>query len=235
MPEFRLLVSGEGPTDLGDHWGGQLTPGPMLEMARKILKETPAGECALDQVKLLKKKDLQQESEELRKENRRFFMQPRGPDDREMNFFRRNAQMLGHIASREGFAVAILFRDADRTRSSRKDQWECKVESIENGFRLAKYERGVAMVPRPASEAWLLALAQPKGDVAKYEDLPGNEESPNHPKKKLESEHGFAGRDQLVQLVEEKFVAGSVAMPSFERFAKRLMVAVEMWRAENNP
>ena len=228
MADFTLLASGEGPTDIGDEWAGELKPGPMLEMARKILEETPVGNLPLEQVKLLKEGDIQRESEQLRNRNRRFFLQRRGPDDREMGLFRRNAQTLGYVAARDGYAVAILFHDADRTRTSRADDWQKKVDSIENGFLLADYDRGVAMVPRPVSEAWLLAMAQPDGNVAGYEDLPGNDASTNHPKKKLES-LGFAGREQLLQLVIENFVPGHITMPSLQRFEERLRTASALW------
>lgn len=93
-------------------------------------------------------------------------------------------------------AVAVFFRDSDGTRSIPDGAWAEKWVSIEQGFVRARFERGVPMLPKPTSEAWLLcaAKAAPYQNCMALEDLPGNQESERHPKKELKRAFGKENR-----------------------------------------
>ena len=146
-------------------------------------------------------------------------------------YFRKNAAALGRIAlKKEGEekteVVAVLFRDCDGTRSASPGLWESKRQSVLNGFAAAGFSRGVAMIPKPKSEAWILcavrgASKEPYRDCGKLEEeLSGNDRSRRSPKVELEEALGVRpGRETLVDLVRDGTVDPSkIDMPSFNAF-----------------
>jgi len=60
---------------------------------------------------------------------------------------------------------------------------------FEIGFKIEKFDRGVAMIPKPKSEAWLLCALRNKAyeNCQKLEDRSGNDDSPNSLKKELDA------------------------------------------------
>ena len=54
--------------------------------------------------------------------------------------------------------VAVLFRDAD-TATAGRGTWAEKRQSMLDGFAEEGFARGVPMIPKPTSEAWLLCVA----------------------------------------------------------------------------
>ena len=87
-------------------------------------------------------------------------------------------------------SIAILFRDCDGTNSTSNGLWHEKYQSILSGFKRATLEnRGVPMLPKPKSEAWLLCAAkdQPYAQCEALEDLPGNDDAPCSVKSLLQS------------------------------------------------
>ena len=90
------------------------------------------------------------------------------------------------------------------------------------------------MVPKPKSEAWLLCAVQQNHytDCARFEDISGNDASPNSAKIQLDEALAAMGRQyaDLCDMVQDGTVqAGRITMPSYDRFRKRLeQVAREM-------
>lgn len=121
--------------------------------------------------------------------------------------------------------VAVFFRDADGTASADRGQWAAKFQSMLNGFEEEGFRRGVPMVPKPKSEAWILcALKYRYQNCDSLEERSGNDRSPNSLKDELDAHAGqrLSGVD-LVAMVEKREVdINRIAMPSFAAFRIRL-------------
>ena len=146
--------------------------------------------------------------------------------------FTRHAQQLAAVAKRfetPGNPVAaVLFRDADGTRSTEWRLFEAKWDAIERGFISAGFENGVPMVPKPKSEAWLLCAlkAEPYQNCMNLEEtLSGNDDSPNPAKAQLDEILDQLGKeiDDLPDMVADGTISPfKIDMPSFNRFRARL-------------
>lgn len=150
----------------------------------------------------------------------------------ETGYFFKNARGLARLAkdrtARERCPVgAVLFRDSDGTAASRRSLWHDKVRSIEAGFAAENFDLGVPMVPKPKSEAWLLCAVQSLQyhNCARFEDLSGNDSSPNSAK--MELERALTARGWTYEALCAMVAAGridpqQVRMPSFDHFRTRL-------------
>lgn len=239
---MRLLLSGEGSTDLGHTrpgaGGPEFVPGPMAWVVDKVLEhhhtqysllEThlAGGDC----VTHVHETDLAA----MGKRGSPLF--PGVKFGKGTAFFTRNAQVLGlwakQVAAEEKQPVlAVLFRDGDGVRATPAQEWQSKVDSMHRGFALAECDTGVPMVPRPKSEAWLLcALRKPAYlNCAPLENASGNDASPNSLKKQLAAQCG--GADPSVEVQADWVKTGTadplqIDMPSFNAFKESLHRAAE--------
>ncbi|QVL36828.1 hypothetical protein [Aminirod propionatiphilus] len=191
-------------------------------VARSCLGYDPEDYQALSYVS---EKGLTEEAREMKS-----FLRRAGDSDGAL-YFRKNAAALGRIALKKEReekteVVAVLFRDCDGTRSASPGLWESKRQSVLNGFAAAGFSRGVAMIPKPKSEAWILcavrgASNEPYQDCGRLEEeLSGNDRSCRSPKVKLEEALGVSpGREALVELVRDGTVDPlKIKMPSFNAF-----------------
>jgi len=143
-------------------------------------------------------------------------------------YFTNNAIALARIAKKKSKelddeVIAILFRDSDGTSSTIKGLWEDKIQSIEMGFKIEKFDRGVAMIPKPKSEAWLICALKDKAyeNCHKLEARSGNDDSINNLKDELES-FGFCN-DKINEMLQNGEIdIEKIDMPSFEYFTNRL-------------
>jgi hypothetical protein len=126
-------------------------------------------------------------------------------------------------------AIAVLFHDSDGTRSSATGIWEAKWQSMINGFQRAGFSRGVPMLPKPKSEAWLICAAknQPYQHCDKLEEeLSGNDMSLNPAKIQLGKLLGFDREptaEELCDWLEKNpFDFNACEMPSFQAFKVEL-------------
>lgn len=170
------------------------------------------------------------------KENHRAVVLPGKKGAKETAYFYKNAWALGDWAismeqAHEDKGIAVLFRDCDGTRSTGNSLWREKWDSMRRGFQRSGYSRGVPMLPKPKSEAWLLCAAKksPYQNCAALEDLSGNDNSPNAAKKKLDA--AFGGHRtgaELCDWLEENLFDSAKAgsMPSYAAFHDRLLEAV---------
>lgn len=200
-----LVLSGEGPTDLGttrlSAAGREFVPGPMAWIVDKLLNRPDKLDCSIleghangyDWVRFLSEFDLR----ELRYARPRFFPHTQGTFGSQ--FFRANAYQLGKHSQavaieRNDAVIAVLFRDGDGTRSTPKAEWQGKFDSVLNGFEIAEFKSGVPMVPRPKSEAWmlcgLLKRQNAGADCGWLEGASGNDASPNSLKAQLANHLG---------------------------------------------
>ena len=150
----------------------------------------------------------------------------------ETGYFFKNSYALGKYATNieerhDCKTMAVLFRDADGTRRTVSGLWEAKVHSIQLGFSASGYARGVPMVPKPKSEAWLLCAVQPHPyqDCGRFESISGNDHSPNSAKKQLDAALEPSHRTHLDlpdMIAANEIAPDRIDMPSFNAFRERL-------------
>ena len=230
---FRF--SGEGHTDLGlcamaaaHCQGSDYLPGPLAIMVSQIVEDSQGYsiiEC--EQCGFTPEEELVRKAEKIKSSKK----PPRLPGRKrakETHYFFVNARALAQIAKsmsaeKSDDVVAILFRDTDGTASAGRGNWDDKWKSMIDGFVEEEFERGVPMIPKPKSEAWLLnALKYPNGDS--LEERSGNDKSPNSLKLELEQFLGTVNkRIDLCQLVENRKIDyNKINLPSFIQFKERL-------------
>jgi len=233
------VLSGEGSTDLGactnalgQCCGDDLAIGPLTVLIDQIITRLQGRSV------LANREWLYYASESKLRERAKALpsrlLKPARSKNRkaETGYFFGNAVALGVIAKEIEAetgqnAIAVLHRDCDSTRSSQSGMWQIKHDSMLDGFKFSQFSRGVPMLPKPTSEVWWLCAAkqQPYQHCSQFEDLPGNQASPNHPKKKLDAV--FGGHKSAVELCEwlDDNPFDSVraeSMPSFKAFKDEL-------------
>ncbi|MBU1621682.1 MAG: hypothetical protein KJ556_19930 [Gammaproteobacteria bacterium] len=153
----------------------------------------------------------------------------------ETKYFYENARALAAAAKAKSAelndkVVAILFRDSDGTSSAGRGNWEDKRNSMIEGFLAEAFELGVAMVPKPKSEAWLLCATKvnPYQHCIALEDESGNDRSGNSLKHQLSvSLRGNSETRELNILISNMTIdVNKIEMPSFDAFKKDLRLAV---------
>jgi hypothetical protein len=234
-----LIVSGEGPTDIGTCTnaqgrcnGADFKPGPMGVMVDKIAEDelgySLADSSALEFVS-------EGSLSALMKSQRRILVAG-GRRGFETGFFFKGARALARLAKEateedETPRGVVFFRDADGTRSSERGLYEARVKSMRDGFEIEGFDLGVPMVPKPKSEAWLICALKSnayQNCAALEESLSGNDNAPEPAKEQLEAlltERGKSVAD-LADLVGEGVVDAlrteMKEMPSFSDFDQRL-------------
>ena len=243
---MRIVLSGEGRSDLGQCTNQQgecqfpdFAPGPMTLLVDKALEQRLCYsllECTPQQYRYISEAGLQARAQAHKDTQRRTLALVGKKHGQETGFFYRNAWMLGEAAraleQQEGDPViAVLFRDADGTHGSPATEYQSKYESMRQGFLRAGLEtRGVPMLPRPKSEAWLLcAIKNNYQHCAALEALPGNDDAPRAAKRLLAEQlgDGYTTTDLNDWLTAHGFDGERVArqMPSYAQFSQDLHAA----------
>lgn len=229
-----LLLSGEGPTDIGscagmtgEASGANFDEGPMAMVIDRLV--TPIWNYSPKSTEafvFISESALDSKSKEIRGMSLPGTKKAKGTA-----LFGKQARALARLAKErtadECPVGAVLFRDADGTRSDPKTLWKDKHESIENGFAAEGFALGVAMVPKPKSEAWLLCAAQenPYNNCVRFEDVSGNDRSPNNAKDLLAEALGKTGKtpDDICDLIDANVIdALRIDMPSYNHFRNRM-------------
>jgi hypothetical protein len=233
---MKLLISGEGPSDLGacnnaqgQCSDGHFNRGPMAVWLARLweqlvdynLLDTPEAVLYVSEKVLAQK---------AKHSSPRMKRQRGKKQEAETGLFFSNAQQLGLMAQQlatdnETPVMAVLFRDADGTRSAPGQMWQTKWKSIVDGFASVAFDFGVPMLPKPKSEAWLLCAGQTaKHSYTGLEAISGNDDSPNSAKKKWDA---FMGSSQGAAQEADWCVNSPVdwqnllTMPSFKAFHDR--------------
>ena len=201
-----LLAFGEGPTDMGASrnaqayaHGDDLEVGPMLRLAHRLLgRHLPDWNADLF--------DWQQEhaipsvlvaKAEMATKTRagKFKLLSKEVKQGYLIHSKRGA-VLGELAQQTGSLtqaqLAIYFHDTDGTNRDPHDPHDL-VQAVNEGFRAAGFAgQGVAMVPQPTSEAWLICSCKPDAyqHCAQLEtQLSGNDRSPARAPKQVLGHH----------------------------------------------
>lgn len=233
---MKLLISGEGPRDLGvcnnaqgQCADGDFNRGPMAVWLGRLW-ESLLNYKLLDMpgaVQYVSETTLDKQAKNSGKRMQRLRGKKQGA---ETGLYFSNAQQLGLLAKQlaadsAGPVMAVLFRDADGTCSAPRQMWQTKWDSMVKGFKSADFDFGVPMLPKPKSEAWLLCAAQTaQHSHAALEDISGNDKSPNSAKDQWEA---FMGAPQNAASEADWCVSNPPdwcnlrTMPSFQAFYDR--------------
>jgi hypothetical protein len=229
-----LLLSGEGPTDIGscvattdECEGKEFRAGPMALMIDRLV-EPIWGYSPLEAMAFM------YVSERLIASRSKRIQAMALPGSRKAIgtiYFFKNARALARMAMERTAphspVGAVFFRDSDGTCAAGNSLWQDKWDSILQGFEAENFLFGVPMVPKPKSEAWLLCAVQqnPYDHCSRFEDISGNDASPNPAKKQL-NEFLAAREMQLADLCDMirngRIQPAQIVMPSYDRFRARL-------------
>jgi hypothetical protein len=238
-----LVLSGEGPTDfgacnnaLGQCNGEDFAIGPLTVLISQMVPRLN-GHSILDDRDSLYYRSETNLREKAKNLPGRLQPARSKKKDVETGYFFGNAVALGVIskeleAQTREQAIAVLHRDCDSTRSAHAGTWEIKRKSMLDGFRFSQFSRGVPLLPKPTSEVWWLCAAKQQSyqHCAQLENLPGNVESSNHPKKKLDEAFGVhkSAAELCEWLDDNPFdIDRAEAMPSFKEFKADLKQVVD--------
>lgn len=234
-----VVLSGEGAADLGQCSNAQsncedadFQIGPMTVLLDQMLESRlgyslrpiPGGYQYVGEAGLKLR-------ERARKNDSRKVSLVGKKRDQETGYFYINAWMFAEIAleieeESNNKVIALLFRDCDGTRSSIAGLWEAKWGSMVNGFGRAEFPRGVPMLPKPKSEAWLLCAVKPSVEsCADLEEISGNDSSPNSAKLRLDVAFGaHKSGAEICEWLDENPIDEKRAssMPSFRAFTNEL-------------
>ena len=238
-----LLLSGEGPSDIGVCRSSAVCDradfqeGPMAIIVDQLIELNQGFEMSHLVCELVS-----YVSESYLAENKqppqRKAMSLRGKKKpAETKYFFENARALASIARNKATEVndnviAVLFRDADGTSSAGRGNWNDKRNSVIAGFNVGDYELGVAMIPNPKSEAWLLCATKqnPYQHCDCLEDESGNDKGKSPLKEQLvKSLVGKTSSFDMAQLINNKQIAITrIDMLSFNIFKSDLEKVVKM-------
>ncbi len=237
-----FLLSGEGPTDMGVCAGSMIRcegndhqEGPMAIIVSQIVEQRfKFSFMDTRYYSYVSKKELVQRVSTFKHRKK----SPRLPGKKvpkETCYFYRNARALALCAKDKELelndqVVAVLFRDSDGTASADRGLWQDIWKSIIKGFSEDGFERGVPMIPKPKSEAWIICSVKknPYQSCEALESRSGNDKSPNSLKGELAKIfHGLPSREQLCEMVNNGTIDSKrIDMPSFLDFKDALCSAI---------
>jgi len=222
----HLVLSGEGSSDLGlfCQYENEFIAGSMYFIVDKMIEKKhdfSYYECKDDLITFIPKVELTKLTKKLPPYTGKKGLKGTA-------YFINNAIALAKIAKKKSKelddeVIAILFRDSDGTSSTIKGLWEDKIDSIENGFKIEKFTKGVAMIPKPKSEAWLICAlkSKPYEQCEKLETRSGNDDSPHNLKDELES-FGIELVTINDMIQDGRIDIEKIDMPSFKYFESKL-------------
>jgi hypothetical protein len=242
-----VVLSGEGPSDFGSCVNGQgecqiddFSHGPMtcfVDSELSALLGFSLLEVTPERYIFVSKPELIRLTAAKRQNRSSMSLVGKKRPETETGYFYLNALILGDRAAelaaehRDPAVIAVLFRDSDGTRSAEASLWQDKVKSIRDGFQHSAIgESGVAMVPKPKSESWMLCvLRDDYQHCARLEELSGNDNAENSAKRQLDEVLGgdASTSTQLYHLGQRGLDTTSLAeqMPSYETFQRNLNTA----------
>lgn len=240
---MHLLLSGEGPTDIGvcnpssgQCEGSHFKTGPMSWIVDQLVESCQGYEFSYLEngcVSFVSESYLADNKPKPARKSMALRGKKRLPETR---YYFNNARALAIVAKEKALAVndsviAVLFRDSDGTASAGRGDWRHKRDSMKKGFSDEEYELGVPMIPKPKSEAWLLCAVKesPYHACAGLENESGNDKGVNP--LKLQLSKALNGEDSTREINErlrdKRIDIQQIDMPSFDAFKEELDLAVQ--------
>lgn len=231
-----FLLSGEGITDMGSGnaatticEGDDFFVGPMAIVVAKIVQAQHKYSILGGACGFISESSVAHRASELKATKKQLRL-PGKKQAKETRYFFNNARILARFAKEKATAlddevVAVLFRDSDGTASAGRGEWDAKRESMLHGFGEEGFDKGVPMIPKPKSEAWLICAwkQQPYRGCDGLEERSGNDNSPNNLKDELaELLDENVSPELLCEKVDQSFDIDRIKMPSFKAFRERL-------------
>lgn len=231
-----FLLSGEGVTDIGAGKGAaticegeDFLVGPMAIVVSKVVEAKHDYSILDGACGFLSEGSLAERAGELKAAKKQLRL-PGKKQAKETRYFFNNARILARYAKEKANTlnddvVAVLFRDADGTASAGRGESEDKRESMLAGFKEEEFDKGVPMIPKPKSEAWLICAwkKQPYQRCDALEERSGNDNSPNNLKDELAELLDTEVTPQgLCEKIDQSFDIERIKMPSFRAFRDRL-------------
>ena len=238
-----LLLSGEGPSDIGVCRSSAVCDradfqeGPMAIIVDQLIELNQGFEMSHLGCELVSYVSESYLAENKQPPQRKAMSLKGKKKPAETKYFFENARALAAIAKHKAIEVndnviAVLFRDADGTSSAGRGNWNDKRNSVIAGFNVGDYELGVAMIPNPKSEAWLLCATKqnPYQHCDCLEDESGNDKGKSPLKEQLvKSLVGKTSSFDMAQLINNKQIdITRIDMLSFNIFKSDLEKVVKM-------
>ncbi|WP_280545991.1 hypothetical protein [Halomonas sp. 11-S5] len=242
---MHLLLSGEGPGDIGVCYPAAeqcqaetFQPGPMAWMVDQWVEHCQGYEFShLENglVNYVSESYLVENKPKAGKKPKRL---PGKKTPKETAYYYDNARSLATkalalAAELDDHIIAVLFRDGDGTASAGRGKWQDKYNSMLKGFDVGGFKHGVAMLPKPKSEAWLMCALKPESPYqhcAALEQESGNDRGKNPLKEQLHAVlDGNSAAQALAELVQNRTIRmEDIEMPSLQAFKARLMDVVSL-------
>ncbi|MGY6278271.1 hypothetical protein [Methylomonas sp. MgM2] len=238
-----LLLSGEGSSDIGRCELGleqcdadYFQPGPMSWFIDQLVEDYQNYEFSYLEnncVSFIPEKTLAANKPEPSKKA----IELRGKKKPvETQYYYKNARTLAVAAKQKSeqindVVIAVLFHDSDGTASAGRGDWTNKLNAMLAGFAKEDFAFGVAMMPKPKSEAWLLCAVKdnPYQHCRQLEDESGNDRSQNPLKEQLSE--ALQGNDSAEQINDKirsyEIDVHRIDMPSFNAFKDNLKEVVK--------
>jgi len=229
---MHLVLSGEGASDVGND---RENIGPITKLVDLVIeKRLGYSLVEYQSLTLFSEGELTNCAKKLKPLSRRGKRQLS-----ETRHFYNNARALALLAKelKKENLVVVLFRDGDGTRTSQRQEWENKFQSMLNGFQVEGLTTGVPIIPKPKSEAWwLCALRDGYKNCQQLEDESGNDASPNSLKRQIES---HLGKPATRALINDKIDNGEIEIDQMEdmvsvmKFKDRLNEVLDLLQIQN--
>jgi hypothetical protein len=217
-----LVLSGEGKTDLGElvYGSDEFKAGAMYMIVDKIIENRYSYspyETSEENIKYIPEVELSKKAKTLKP-----MKLPSKDEKKETAYYYKNARALAIFAKEYEYSIAILFRDCDGTNSSDKNHCKDKYNAMSYGFEVEEFSKGVAMLPNPKSESWILcALKNSYQNCNKLEDESGNDKSPKNLKDQLDV-FDLSHQDICDKIKYNEIDIEKINMNSFNVFKERL-------------
>ncbi|MET4729599.1 hypothetical protein ABIE09_003413 [Lysobacter enzymogenes] len=236
-----VILAGEGASDMGLAIPGEARPGPMAYIVDQLIfKKFEFSPLESGLVYWVSRAELSSISKQQDLRPRMILPGARRGVGH-AGHARHAAALAWYAKSKEAEegdkSIAVIFRDSDGTQSASNDNWDRLVEAIESGFSAMSFSRGVAMVPKPKQEAWILCAK--KDDAYMHchllEQESGNDHCLNPLKDQLAK---ICGGEPNTEVMSEWVVTGQVdieriEMPSFSRFREAMSLAMQNVAVKN--
>jgi hypothetical protein len=243
----HVIVSGEGPSDLGGSRSGEalsyncdFQKGPFFELIyRMLIKYLPSWNSELFETNPLATAYvshgyLSQQAKNIAKGKGKFKFAGKSSHKNNAGKFKQSRE-LAKLATGNSFQLAIYFHDTDGNNAERSTYSNLQpdiVSAVNDGFKKGGHDAGLAMVPKPTSEAWLICNCKstPYQGCTELEiSLSGNDRSPeNAPKKVLAAFLGVENCTcEILSDEVQKLDLDKLDMPSFNQFRDDLKVSIK--------